>query len=85
MEEAAALTGFRTGGCRGSTRASRRVVTRQHVKRCDRYYAADPFRRWNDSMPGTGAQTALFKSLPITSGPIVGAVTEQLHIKFIIV
>lgn len=84
MAEAAALTGFGTGACRGNTRASRRVVTRQHVKGGDRYYSAHPFRRWNDSMPGTGVLTSLFKSPLIISAPIVVAVAAQLLVKFII-
>lgn len=38
MAQAAALTGFSMGTCRGSTRVSRRVVTRQRVRQSDRYY-----------------------------------------------
>lgn len=78
MAKADALTGFGMGACRGNMRASRRVVTRQHVKRSDRYYSADPFRRENDSMPGTRVLTSLFKSPLIISGPIVVAVAAQL-------
>lgn len=85
MVEAGTLTGFGTGACRGNRRASRRVVTRRHVKWSDRYYSADPFRRGNDSMPGTRVLTSLFKSPLIISGPIVVAVAAQLLVKFIIV
>lgn len=85
MAEAPALTGFGTGACRGNAKASRRAVTRQHVKRSDRYYSAHPLRRWNDSMPGTGVPTTLFKSPLIISGPIVVAIAAQFLVKFIIV
>lgn len=57
VAEAAALTGFGMGARPGNTRASTRAVTWQCVKRSDRYYSDDPFRRWNDSMPGTRALT----------------------------
>lgn len=78
MAQAAALTGFGTGARRGNARASRRVVTGRRVHPSDRYYSADPFRRWNDSMPGTRVQTSLLKSPPIISGPIVVAAAAQL-------
>lgn len=81
MAQAAALTGFGTGARRGNT--SRRVVTGRRVHQSDRYYSADPFRRWNDSMPGTRVQTSLLKSPPIISGPIVVAAAAQLLVNLI--
>lgn len=63
MAQAAALTGFGTGARCGNARVSRRAMTGRCVQ-SDRYYSADPFRRWNDSMPGTRVQTSLLKSPP---------------------
>lgn len=83
MAQAAALTGFGTGARRGNTRASRRAVTGRCVHQSDRYYSADPFRRWNDSMPGTRVQTSLLKSPPIIPGPIVVAAAAQSLVNLI--